>query len=144
MISRFEDEYHFLSNFYPCKVELDGVTYPSTEHAYQAAKTIDITERIQFQTGTAGQAKRNGRKVTVRYDWPIVKLSIMESLLIQKFSYKELGDLLMATGNEMLIEGNNFHDIYWGVCGGVGENHLGQLLMHIRENLISFSKEENG
>lgn len=91
MISRFDDDYRFLSNFWPVKVELDGVTYPSTEHAYQAAKTIDTLERIQFQTGTAGQAKRNGRKVTVRYDWPIVKLAIMESLLIQKFSYKELG-----------------------------------------------------
>lgn len=44
----------------------------------------------------------------------------------------------MATGNEMLVEGNNWHDKFWGVCGGEGENHLGKMLMHIRERLTAY------
>lgn len=57
-IDSFNGKYRFLSNFYPVKVKLDGVTYDSVEHAYQAAKTIDKEERAKFIGITAGAIKK--------------------------------------------------------------------------------------
>ena len=34
-----------------------------------------------------------------------------------------------------LIEGNWWHDYYWGVCSGRGKNKLGEILMRVREEL---------
>ena len=47
----------------------------------------------------------------------------------------ELGKLLLGTKDEELIEGNDWDDTFWGVCNGVGENHLGKTLMKIRDEL---------
>lgn len=137
MIARFENEYWFLSNFYPAVVEWDGQVYPSSEHAYQAAKTLDPYSReIIRQAPTPGMAKKYGRHVLLRPDWEQAKLSVMEDLLRQKFAPgSALADKLLATGDEELIEGNWWGDVWWGVCNGVGQNHLGKLLMKIRADL---------
>lgn len=139
VINNFHGEHGFLSNFCPAEVVLDGVKYPSVEHAYQAAKTLNTTERKQFENGTPGNAKRQGRSVTLRPNWKYVKIYIMERLLRQKFSQPPLRRLLLATGDDTLVEGNNWGDTYWGVCRGTGDNHLGKLLMKIRYEL----KQEN-
>lgn len=139
-ITSFSGDYRFLSNFWDSIVTLDGVTYPSVECAYQAAKTLDLTARIPFQTYTAAQAKRNGKLVVMREDWNDVKLSIMTDLVTQKFTnHPELSRLLLATNGCQLIEGNTWNDVYWGVCRGVGSNHLGRILMRIRD-LLSIEK----
>src|SRR4051812_21328901 len=44
-IAEFQGEYRFLSNFWPATVEFEGIRYPTAEHAYQAAKTLDAKER---------------------------------------------------------------------------------------------------
>jgi predicted NAD-dependent protein-ADP-ribosyltransferase YbiA (DUF1768 family) len=54
VINGFQKEFRFLSNFWPCKVMLDGVIYNSTENAYQAAKTFDVDERIKINNMTPG------------------------------------------------------------------------------------------
>ena len=41
----------------------------------------------------------------------------------------------MATGDAELVEGNTWNDTYWGVCNGVGHNHLGKILMQVRQEL---------
>ena len=69
MIDSFSGEYRFLSNFYQAEVEFEGMMYPSTAHAYQAAKTLDLKSRAMFQGGTAGQAKRLGQVIILRDDW---------------------------------------------------------------------------
>jgi predicted NAD-dependent protein-ADP-ribosyltransferase YbiA (DUF1768 family) len=46
----------------------------------------------------------------------------------------ELYNQLKDTGTEEIVEGNWWYDKYWGVCNGEGENHLGKLLMWIRDN----------
>jgi hypothetical protein len=56
-------------------------------------------------------------------------------LLAQKFSYPYYRDLLLATGDAELIEGNVWNDVFWGVCNGIGKNWLGKLLMQVREVL---------
>jgi hypothetical protein len=43
--------------------------------------------------------------------------------------------MLLLTGDEELIEGNFWGDVFWGVCNGVGKNHLGKILMEVRSEL---------
>ena len=73
-----------------------------------------------------------GRHLPLRPDWEDVKLSVMEGLLRQKFREEPFKSQLKATGDAQLVEGNYWGDVYWGVCRGQGENHLGKLLMKIR------------
>ena len=145
MIEKFDAEYAFLSNFYPSPIEMGGETYPTVEHAFQAAKTANPEHRAQIRNkSTPGGAKRLGGKrgklITLRPDWEQIKLSIMENLVRQKFQHHELKTMLLATGDQELVEGNNWNDTFWGVCRGKGENNLGKLLMEVRGYLI-FLKE---
>lgn len=136
-IREFSGNHRFLSNFHPAIVEYEGVTYPSVEHAYQAAKSLDPEEReIIRSSGSAGMAKRLGRHATVREDWEDVKLEIMAELVYQKFSNDaDLTRKLLDTGDTVLVEGNWWGDRFWGVCNGIGYNHLGQILMAVRKSL---------
>lgn len=146
MIDQFEGEYRWLSNFWPAKVLLDAVEYQSTEHAYQAAKTNDEIERMRIKDAkTPGQAKRLGRKVNVRSDWENCKLSVMENLLRQKFAIPELRQKLLDTGDQELLEGNNWHDVFWGIDLKTreGKNHLGKLLMKIRNEIRNGTKAQS-
>ena len=136
MINRFEGKYFFLSNFSNSKFCYEGITYPTVEHYFQAQKTLDIKERERIaKLPTPGEAKRAGRRVKLRSDWEEVKDNVMLVGLYHKFKDPELRKKLMATGDEHLEEGNYWHDTYWGVCEGVGENRLGQLLMTVRNEI---------
>ena len=135
IIGEFKGRHRFLSNFYPAEVVLDGTPYPDVEHAYQAAKTLDRLERARIAAcRTPGGAKRLGRKATIRPNWEGIKLGIMFGLLQQKFQLVPFTELLRATGDSILIEGNTWGDRYWGadLNTGEGENRLGRMLMLIR------------
>ncbi len=136
-IDRFQGEYRWLSNFQAVDVVFDGETYPSTEAAYQAAKTMNIDDRrIIRDAPTPGKAKKIGMTVTLRPDWEVVKVAVMTDLVRQKFTNNpELRAKLLATGDQELIEGNDWSDRFWGVCDGVGENWLGKITMMIRAEL---------
>ena len=144
-ITRFSGDYDFLSNFYPCAIELDGVLYPTVEHAFQAAKTFDADERYKIQvTASPASAKRVGSRVRLRDDWEQVKFGIMEELVRYKFtSYPELGVSLLETAGAELIEGNTWNDRTWGMTRDrksgqwIGKNHLGRILMQVRDELTS-------
>ena len=141
MIDRFRGNYLYLSNMYACKVVYDGMEFRCSEAAFQAAKVKDKNIRKRFTEMDGYEAKKEGRKVKLREDWNEVKLNIMGRILLDKFVRNpELGIALMKTGNELLIEGNNWGDRYWGVCNGVGENNLGKLLMRLRKYLINECK----
>ena len=136
IIDQFHGPYRFLSNFWGAKVTLDGVVYPTVEHAYQAAKTLDAAERENIRAARAPNiAKRMGRSVTLRPDWEQVKVSIMLDLLRQKFRDPRWRGLLLDTGAAELVEGNYWGDTFWGVCNGGGLNQLGLLLMQVRSEL---------
>lgn len=136
-ITSFTGEYRFLSNFWPAEVTFEGEVYPTVEHAYQAAKTLDKAERAFIQTcKTPGAAKRMGRTITIRDDWGKAKLQVMVELVTEKFQrHKDLLQKLKDTGDRQLIEGNTWGDTYWGVCEGEGENFLGKILMAARTGL---------
>ena len=133
------EPYKFLSNMEPCKVYYKGVLFPSVENAYQASKAVDFTTMGQFQHCNPYEAKKLGKKVTMREGFNDKRLPIMESLLRQKFSYLNpaLRQKLINTQGIELIEVNTWNDTYWGVCRGQGENHLGKLLMKIRDDLLN-------
>jgi N-glycosidase YbiA len=137
VINNFTGQYRFLSNFWPAEVYFDGEEYPSVEYAYQAAKTFDNAERkLIREISTPGKAKGRGKKISLRPDWEQVKLGIMEDLVYQKFHrHPDLRRALLNTGVAYLEEGNTWGDIVYGVCNGVGENHLGLILMKVRAKL---------
>lgn len=135
-IDIFEGEYRFLSNFYPVDVKYEGKKFPSVEHAYQAAKTKVPEEISKIRTcGTPFMAKKLGKKVTLRKDWESIKVQVMTDLVRQKFQIQFFKDLLLATNELKIEEGNTWGDTFWGVCGGKGKNFLGKILMDIRKEL---------
>jgi hypothetical protein len=119
---------------------LDGVTYSTVEHAYQAAKTEKRSERQEIWAAeTAGQAKRLGKKVTMRGAWPCVREGIMFALLWQKFNQEPFRTNLLEYEGR-IIEWNTWHDKFWGRrtcrrCKGEGKNVLGRLLQEIKDRL---------
>jgi len=134
-IEEFQGTYRWLSNFWPVPIVYDGITYESTEVAYQAAKTNNRKVREIFAKLTAAESKTLGQNIIIRPDWDAVKLDVMEEVLRYKFSNSEMRRKLIATGDAELIEGNNWNDTFWGVCKGVGQNHLGKLIMKIRDEI---------
>ena len=134
-INLFKGEYAFLSNFHKCEVEFEGVTYPSVEHAFQAAKTLDYDERLKFTKGSPVTVKGMGRRLKLRSDWEDVKDDVMYACLKSKFQNPEIRKKLLDTGDAVLIEGNNHGDRYWGMVNGEGQNKLGQLLMQVRSDI---------
>lgn len=138
MITNFHlDNTRFLSNFYQSPVTYDGIPYRNAEAAFQAQKCMTREERRTFAGLSGADAKKFGRRVQMRPDWDRVKLQIMEEVLRAKFQNAALRSMLLATGNELLIEGNSWGDTFWGVDirTNRGENHLGRLLMKIRSEL---------
>jgi ribA/ribD-fused uncharacterized protein len=141
-VTAFQGEYRFLSNFWPCVIQWEGLVYPTLEHAYAASKTNDPSIKIQIQAcATPGDAKEYLAQHHLQADdtWTRErKLDVMEKLLLTKFSGQDplLTRALMATGDAALIEGNDWDDRFWGVCNGEGENQLGKLLMGVREQLF--------
>ena len=146
MIDFFDGEHAFLSNFYNASCIFEGKSYPTVEHAFQAAKSLDQAERDWIAAaGSPGLAKRLGRRVNLRSDWEKVKFDVMEECLRSKFADPVLKQKLLATDDEELVEGNYWHDNTYGNCfcekckGIVGKNMLGNILMKLRTELM----EEN-
>lgn len=143
MISYFSGKYAWLSNFFSSNIIYDGMTFTSVEAAFQAAKEVDKTKRLKFCGQIApGAAKRLGRMVKLREDWEEIKDQVMLDCLRDKFAAgTKLAELLLATGNEELVEGNLWHDNEWGDCKCYrcedirGKNKLGKLLMQVRDEL---------
>lgn len=147
-IDRFIGHYAFLSNFYPHTVTIGGLTFPTNEHAYNAAKTI-IPEAAMWVMAapTPAEARRRGRQVPLRDDWDTYwRYTTMETLIRLKFAAGfELARCLAGTGNAILVEGNTWHDNIWGVCycerpecDNSGNNLLGWMLMEQRANVGMF------
>jgi ribA/ribD-fused uncharacterized protein len=140
-ITSFRVEFDFLSNFYPHPVDIEGETYPTNEHAFQALKTLDPDElRKVRNAATPAAAKRLGKKVTLREGWDELRFTVMEEVVRAKFADSELADRLLATGARELIEGNTWRDTTWGCIRDKngqwkGRNELGKILMRVREDL---------
>lgn len=146
IIDSFSREYRFLSNFYPSPIEIDGIEFPTVEHAYQAWKCLFKKDARKIaQAKTPGEAKKLGRQIKhTKANWHEKKIQAMAKLVLQKFkTHSDLKDKLLATGNAKLVEGNTWNDFFWGVCGGQGDNWLGKILMNVRQRLKQ-EQEQHG
>lgn len=143
MINHFRDQYYFLSNFSDSPMEYDGILYQNAEAAFQAQKCINAAERDAFSKINSTEAKKLGRKVSLRPDWENIKVSVMRDIVRAKFSQNlELREKLLATSGEYLEEGNTWGDRVWGTVNGSGANLLGWILMELREEL-EMAREKN-
>lgn len=155
IIDRFTEDNKIYTNFYKCTVEYEGLTYPSSENAFQASKIyipgdMDKTNKLRVLAGFTkvepNESKRIGGRhgsIELRPDWESVKDNIMYNIVKLKFNqHKELMTKLIATGDAQLVEGNYWHDNYWGRCScercivRVKLNKLGKILMRIRDESI--------
>lgn len=140
MIDSFTGEYRFMSNFFPSPIKWcpGEVVFPTVEHGFVWHKTLsEVDRKLILRIETPGKVKRFGRKLVLREDWEQIKLNVMTDLVFEKFtnSLPELPELLLATGDHELVEGNRWGDTFWGVCNGVGQNCLGIILMETRSLL---------
>lgn len=136
-IDSFRGEYEFLSNFYEAPVHYE-YNYGSNEAAFQSRKSTNFRDRLDFTSYRPSESKKFGRKVNLRADWESVKVDFMRDIVYAKFLQNpELAEKLLATGDAELIEGNHWHDTFWGVDSktGAGKNWLGKILMEVRANL---------
>lgn len=135
-INGFFGEYRWLSNFTPVNITYEGQYYPSTEHAYQAAKAVEPDDKKAIALAKSpGMAKRVGQGIRIRPDWHHVKHEIMLNINRLKYQDEELARRLLETGDAYIEETNTWGDTYWGVCNGLGLNNLGEILMYIRSEL---------
>jgi hypothetical protein len=136
-----EKPYGCFSNFSPHGFELDGTYWPTSEHYFQAQKFVGTPHAEIIQCAkTPKQAATLGRQRTrpLRSDWEEVKDEVMRRAVLRKFeTHIDIRAILLATGDEPIIE-NAPSDYYWG-CGadGSGQNKLGQILMEVRAVLRS-------
>lgn len=137
-ITSFSGSFRFLSNFYHCKVIYEGIEYPSSEHAYVAAKTDNQLQKLAIsEIPSASDVKRFGRQIKLKENWDSIKISIMKNIVEAKFDQNaDLMKLLQETRPYELIEGNNWGDKFWGQSPlGTGRNELGKILMSVRDDI---------
>jgi N-glycosidase YbiA len=144
----------FLSHFYPSVIEIDGETWPTVEHYYQAQKSDNPTYRRAIRAAeSASKAKRLAAHPTAsgkqgkdswfrahgrlpRPDWDEVKLDLMRVADWAKFTQNEdLREQLLATEDAELIEDAS-SDSFWGIGpDGAGLNWGGRVLTEVRARL---------
>lgn len=118
-ILEFSGDYRWLSNFHDFIIDLGGRMFASSEHAYQATKTLDpVWQKDIQQARSPGSAKRLGAECPLRPGWDDIKVDMMRLVLAAKFPERDtaLTPKLLATGNRVLVEGNNWNDTFWGAC----------------------------
>lgn len=142
-IIQFKGLYRFLSNFWNSPICYENKIYPTSEHLYQAFKTRDLEIREELrQAKTPGKVKRLARTMVLREDWEEIKDDAMFLVIRLKFlQHPKLMKRLLGTKEILLVEGNYWHDNYWGDClcpkcrRVEGRNQLGKTLMKIRNGV---------
>lgn len=145
MISNFKDpEFRWLSNFTPVTIFYNGVFYKSVEHAYMSAKfsNPEWKEYCKLEESPGKIKRKSYERMTIEplvENWDVKKLEVMEECLWKKFVQEPFKTKLLETDNQNIQEGNWHNDIFWGIdlknTPNLGENHLGRLIMKIRDML---------
>lgn len=136
----YDQWYDVLNNFSANAVEIDGVLYPTSEHAYQAAKCTDPNGKVEIIAAKspllAKEVSNQKYKAAKDLNWNTKKLSVMESILRAKLDqHQEVRNALAKSGDEEIAEDSPV-DGFWGRGkDGKGENQLGKLWMKIRSEL---------
>lgn len=133
--------YSEFSNWHTAFFELDGKTWPTTEHYFMAMKTTDPEKQEAIRKATSPrEAKRLGSRhakfITLRQGWDGMKFDVMYRANLAKFQQNpDLAEMLLATGDAPIHE--DCADPWWG--GGPnfphGRDWLGKVLMKVRDEL---------
>lgn len=139
-ILSFDKDYYFLSNFYPVEFVWGDITWKHSEGAYQAAKCLHRDDQLIIsKIDNPSTVKLMVRKMKLVDGWSERKIGVMYDVVKAKFTQSDvLRARLIDTGDQHLEEGNWWNDTFWGVCpigSSCGENHLGKILMRVREEL---------
>jgi ribA/ribD-fused uncharacterized protein len=158
MIEQFRGEHFFLSNMYPLRYRIlvGNTAVTSSEAAYQSSKFLDPTTQRRVALITAEERGMGEKQDSIasknlaheliqlgeplRPNWGNIKLGVMHEAVRRKFiANSDIKELLAATDSEELVEGNTWHDTFWGVDleTGEGENNLGKILMAIRQDVLA-------
>lgn len=137
--------YYEFTNFYGSSVNIEGKQWPTTEHYFQAQKfnNTNIQEMIRT-AATPREAFTISRNV--QYDqykidknlWEnFLRYEVMAKAIRAKFNqHGHLRNLLLNTGDQILVEDAGRNDSVWGAGADYqGANHLGRILMHVRDEL---------
>jgi len=146
MIDSFTGQYAFLSNFFQSPLVYMGMTWPTVEHLYQGLKAGNSAAIGILDCKTPGEAKKYGRRIRLRPDWEMVKDQVMLYCIRMKFMQPGFQENLLATWPNELVEGNQWHDNYWGKCycgrclaTGIHRNMLGRILTQVRHEIRACS-----
>lgn len=138
---KFRNEYWFLSNMFPAEMKVNGLTFTCAEACFQSFKTTDLEERKRFQDLNGFEAKKLGRRISIRPNWNEIRLEVMYLVVKAKFrQHPELTDKLIRTCNRPnieIVEDNTWGDKFWGRCNGIGENNLGKILTKIMTEALN-------
>lgn len=133
---KINEPYGYMSNYKKAPIYLFNNWFKWVESAYQFCKTTDPEEQLLILNAkTNNEARLLGQKVILRSDWNDIKISVMKECVLAKFlQHKDLADQLIYTGNEEIQE-DSLTDFFWAIGDGTGQNHLGKILMEVREIL---------
>ena len=139
MIKEFQNEYRWLSNFWPCSIPYKGRVFPNVENAFHSEKNSsqEWKDFCAEHEDPRLVKKTCHESIDLRADWEEVKEGIMLELVRIKFSQDPLRKQLLDTHEQELQEGNTWGDTFWGIDmeTGKGENRFGKILMKIRSEL---------
>lgn len=135
----FKEEYRWLSNFATLEtpIMMYGIKFYTTEQLYQACKCKRMDQFVLFDGLTAAESKKFGRTVEMRRDWNRIRIPVMHRIQMIKYTQPKFNALLAQTSGLYIEETNDWGDVFFGVCNGVGENHLGKIIMDIRDNYLT-------
>lgn len=127
------------SNFAAFAVQYNGLLWPTSEHAYQAAKFDDAELKEKIRQATTPQEAydiAHQHEDMVRATWDAEKVKVMESVVRAKVEQHVLVQRkLLESGDARIVE-DSPTDSFWGWGPDKqGKNHLGKILMMLRSEL---------
>jgi ribA/ribD-fused uncharacterized protein len=137
----YQEEFEYFSNFSAYQIEYDGLLWPTTEHAYQAAKFSNKKIKnniLKAKTPLEAFSISRDPKNILRKDWFKIRVKIMEDIIREKVKqHPYVYSKLIETGDKEIIEASPI-DSFWGWGSDKkGENQLGKIWMKIREEIIN-------
>ena len=147
MINQFRGDFYFLSNMYECDIEFNKNKFKSIEHAYIYHKYDNIEIKKLALSDIDGKVlKIESKRFKKVKGWDDIKLKLMYELLKVKFNKTPFKEMLISTNDCNIVEGNSWNDTFWGVditqTPNIGENHLGRLIMKVRDELLGLNRNK--
>ncbi|WP_263079733.1 NADAR domain-containing protein [Endozoicomonas sp. Mp262] len=140
---------YVLANFSRAPVQIDGYTWATTEHYFQASKFHEGSEpwlHILNSTEPGEALEYANKEENSKYwkysyaDWNKIKDKVMLKALRAKVQQVPAArKALIKSGNQPIFE-TSPHDSYWGTKpedGKDGQNRLGALWMQVRDEMLA-------